>query len=156
MMNTYVQQSAISVSRRSHWRPNEICQADGDRSRLAEVDAALEAWARWGRSLLQSIGWPSWTLMARIMAEGFQGAAQKACREFEVDEAMELMERAVLRLPEKERFAIIRHYTHYEPVEVSARYCSVHTTTFRTLLHRARRSIRDFLDGACVATKTPV
>lgn len=127
---------------------------------MQAVDAALEAWARWGRSLLQSIGWPARTLMARIMDEGFTGAAQKGSRSFEMaDEAMELVERAVLRLPDRERLVVIKHYTYSQPVEVSARYCHMHPATFRSYLHRARRSVRDYLDGvriSSVATKTRV
>lgn len=138
-------QSASPRPRRSHWRPEEECRAHRDA--MSEVDAALEAWARWGRGLLQSMGWPAWTLMARIMEEGFQGAAQKGSRAFEVDEAMEMIERAVLRLPERERLVVIKHYTYWQPVEISARYCHMHPATFRGHLHRARRSIRDYLDG---------
>ena len=155
--------SAYPMSpRRVRWRPAKPCEDQEhqeQREAMQEVDAALEAWARWGRSLLQSIGWPSWTVLARVMEQGFQGAAQGGGRAFEVDEAMELIERAVLRLPEKERLVVIKHYTYWEPIEVSARYCHMHPATFRRCLHQARRSIRDFLEGVrrtCVRTKTRV
>ena len=161
MTITVYQEPMRNLRRRGHWRPAEECRADrAQREAMQEVDAALEAWARWGRSLLQSMGWPGRTLLARIMEEGFQGAAQKGSRSVEViDEAMEIVERAVLRLPDKERLVVIKHYTYSQPVEVSARYCHMHPTTFRSYLHRARRSIRDYLDGvrrSSVATKSRV
>lgn len=111
----------------------------------AEVDAILEAWARWGRSLLAGIGWPVWTLLARVMEQGFTGAAQKGAHVFEVDEAMEMVEQAVLRLSEIERRVITKHYLFWQPPEVSARYCGVSYAHFRVILNRARRSVRDYL-----------
>ncbi len=163
-MNTAFQQSAFAVAprRTSHARPLTPCLAERDpviRERMVEVDAALEAWARWGRRILQDIGWPAVTLLARVMEGGIVGAAQKGSRVFEVDDAMELVERAVLRLPERERLVVVKHYTYSQPVEVSARYCHMHPSTFRSILHRARRSIRDYLDGARatgIATKTRI
>jgi DNA-directed RNA polymerase specialized sigma24 family protein len=110
-----------------------------------EVDAILEAWARWGRSLLAGIGWPVWTLLARVMEQGFTGAAQRGAHVFEVDEAMEMVERAVLRLSEIERRVIVKHYLFWQPPEVSARYVGVSYAHFRVILNRARRSVRDYL-----------
>lgn len=147
-VNGSAQRSTLLVVPRRHWRPPVECSSDRvNREALQEVDALLEAWARWGRSLLDGIGWPRVTLLARIMEEGFQGAAQKGSRVIEIDETMEVIERAVLRLPEKERLVVIKHYTYWQPLEVSARYCHMSYSTFRSCLHRARRSIRDYLDG---------
>lgn len=115
---------------------------------FADVDTALEAWARWGRSVLAGIGWPAWTLLARVIAQGFTGAAQKGCRVYEVDEAMELVERAVLRLSDIERRVICKHYLYWQSPEVSAQYCHMSYGYFRVVLNRARRRVRDYLDGA--------
>ena len=95
--------------------------------------------------MLAGIGWPVWTLLARVMEQGFTGAAQKGAHVFEVDEAMELVERAVLRLSDIERRVITKHYLFWQPPEVSARYCGVSYAHFRVILNRARRSVRDYL-----------
>lgn len=116
-----------------------------------ETDAALEAWARWGHSVLAGIGWPARTLLARIMDQGIRGAAQSGCRLVEADEMMELVERAVLRLTPKERETICRHYFYWQPPEVSARYCGMNPNYFGVVLHRARRRVRDYLEGARAA-----
>jgi DNA-directed RNA polymerase specialized sigma24 family protein len=113
-----------------------------------ETDAALEAWARWGRSVLAGIGWPAWTLLARIIEQGFTGAAQSGNRILEVDEFMELVEAAVLRLSPAERRVLVKHYCFWQSPEVSAEYLGMSCGNFRIVLHRARRSVRDFLEGA--------
>lgn len=128
--------SACATSRRQH--------APG----FEETDAALEAWARWGHSVLAGIGWPARTLLARIIEQGIRGAAQEGCRLVEADDAMEMVERAVLRLTEKERETICRHYFYWQPPEVSARYCGMSANYFAVVLHRARRRVRDYLEGA--------
>jgi hypothetical protein len=115
---------------------------------LEDVDAALEAWARWGRSGLSGIGWSSWTLLARVIEQGFTGAAQKGGCVFEVDEAMELVERAVLRLAEIERRVICEYYLRWQPPEITAQRCHMSYGHFRVVLNRARRRIRDYLEGA--------
>lgn len=117
-------------------------------SGFEETDAALEAWARWGHSVLAGIGWPARTLLARIIEQGIRGAAQEGCRLVEADETMEMVERAVLRLTEKERQVICRHYFYWQPPEVSARYCGMSANHFGVVLHSARRRVRDYLEGA--------
>lgn len=112
---------------------------------FGEADAALEAWARWGRSVLSGIGWPQWTLLARVIAQGFTGAAQKGGRCFEVDEAMEWVERAVLRLTARERQVVCKHYLFWQPPEVSAQNLGMSYGHFRVVLNRARRRIGDYL-----------
>lgn len=112
---------------------------------LAEVDAALEAWARWGRGTVN--GWPMRTLLARVIEQGFTGAAQQGAP-VEMSEAVQLVEKAVLRLREIERKVIVKHYVNWQAVEVSARSLGMSPGRFRTVLHRARRSVRDYMDGA--------
>lgn len=116
-------------------------QSDG----FDDVDAALEAWARWGRSVLAGIGWPQWTLLARVIEQGFTGAAQKGGRDFEVDEAMEWVERAVLRLADIEKRVVCKHYLYWQSPEISAKNLSMSYGHFRVVLNRARRRIRDYL-----------
>lgn len=137
-------------------RSTPVATGKPDSDGLGEVDAALEAWARWGRSGLSGIGWPAWTLLARVIAQGFTGAAQHGGRSFEIDEAMEMVERAVLRLTEIERKAVCKHYLYSQSHEVSADYCRITYGHFRVVLNRARRRIRDYLEGAraiCVSNK---
>jgi DNA-directed RNA polymerase specialized sigma24 family protein len=97
---------------------------------------------------LAGIGWPARTLLARVIEQGIRGAAQEGCRLVEADEMMEMVERAVLRLAEKERETICRHYFYWQPPEVSARYCGMSPNYFGVVLHRARRRVRDYLEGA--------
>lgn len=118
---------------------------------MALTDAALEAWARWARTALAGLCWPSWTLLARVIEMGVIGAAHRhgiGRSAFEVDEVCEIVEKAVLRLKEIERKVLVRHYLHWEPVSVSAKALHMSPGRFRTVLHRARRSVRDYLDGA--------
>lgn len=141
---------------RNYSRSTPVATSNSDNDGFGEVDAALEAWARWGRSGLSGIGWPAWTLLARVIAQGFTGAAQHGGRSFEIDEAMELVERAVLRLTEIERKAVCKHYMYSQSHEVSADYCRITYGHFRVVLNRARRRVRDYLDGArhiCVSNK---
>lgn len=128
-------------------RPTDPCGSRCDVLGFAETDAALEAWARWGQSVLSGIGWPARTLLARIIEQGIRGAAQEGARLVEADEAMETVERAVLRLTPKERETICRHYFYWQPPEVSARYCGMSANYFGVVLHRARRRVRDYLEG---------
>lgn len=117
---------------------------------LREVDVALEAWARWARSALAGLGWPPWTLAARVIEFGVLGAAVQygSARALEVDELCELVESAVMRLKEIERKVVVYHYFNWQPVEASARYCHMMPGRFRVILHRARKSVADYLDGA--------
>lgn len=118
---------------------------------MGEVDVALEAWARWARSALSGMGWPPMTLLARVIAHGVTGAASRSAMALEADELCELVERGIMRLKEIERTVLVRHYLHWEPIEVASRHCHMSAGRFRTVLHRARRSVRDFMDGAKIA-----
>lgn len=123
----------------------------GDRGRplqdgLAWVDLALEEWAKWGKQGLDGLGWPTATLLARVAEMGFTGAAQRGAP-MECGEGVDATERAVLRLKAIERKVIIKHYLHWQPVEASARACHMTPGRFRTVLHRARRSVGDYMEG---------
>lgn len=61
---------------------------------------------------------------------------------------MELVERSVLRLSETEKRVVCQHYLHWQPPEVNAQHCHMSYGHFRVVLNRARRRIRDYLDGA--------
>ena len=116
----------------------------------AEIDAALEAWARWARSALAGLGWPAMTLAARVIEFVVMGAASRSApsaHPVEVDQLCELVERAVMRLKETERRVIVAHYLTWSPVEAAARRCHMSPGRFRTVLHAARRSVGDYLGG---------
>lgn len=117
----------------------------GKTREFAHVDALLEQWAKWGKEG-SGLGWPPITLLGKVMTQGFAGAAQPGPVP-EMSEAVQIAERAVLRLKEIERRVVIKHYVYWQPVEVSARYCHMSSGRFRALLHRSRRQIADFVDG---------
>lgn len=110
---------------------------------LEYVDSALEAWARWGRET-SALGWPSWTILAKVAVQGFTGAAQRGPTP-EMGIAIEAVERAVLRLKAIERKVVVKHYISWEPVEVSARRCHMSPNRFRVVLYRSKRKVADYL-----------
>lgn len=121
---------------------------------LSDADAALEHWAAWAKSALSSMGWPPRTLLARIIECGVLGAAQRGSGvllvvggRIEYDELCAWVEAAVMRLTLAERNVIVRAYMHYETPETSARELEMTPSNFRQILYRARRSVRDYLDG---------
>lgn len=121
---------------------------------LSDADAALEHWAAWAKSALSSIGWPPRTLLARIIECGVLGAAQRGSGTLlvvggmiEYDELCAWVEAAVMRLTLTERNVVVRVYMHFESPEISARELGMSASNFRQVLYRARRSVRDYLDG---------
>lgn len=121
---------------------------------LSDADAALEHWAAWAKSALSGVGWPPRTLLARIIECGVLGAAQRSSGSLlvvgsmiEYDELCAWVEAAVMRLTLAERNVVVRAYMHYESPEASARELGMTAANFRQVLYRARRSVRDYLDG---------
>lgn len=100
----------------------------------------LEEWARWAREGAAQMGWPRATLLARVMEQGFSGAAQPGPTP-EMPEEVLRVERAVLALKDIERKVVRKHYLYWQPVEVSARHCHMSANRFRVLLHRARTQV---------------
>lgn len=128
--------------------------SDQPEAELADADSALEHWAAWAKSALSSMGWPPRTLLARVIEYGVLGAAQRGSGTLlvvggmvEYDELCAWVEAAVMRLTLTERNVIVRAYMHYETPETSARELSMSPSNFRQILYRARRSVRDYLDG---------
>lgn len=118
-----------------------------------EVDVAMEAWVRWARNVFP--GWPNVSLLGRIIKYGVRGAAQLSGIQIEeVDELCELVDRALMRLTERERECIIEHYRRWETYEVSAKRIGISQESFRNAIHRARRRISDFLEGHRLALQT--
>lgn len=141
---------------------NKESLSDQPEPELADADSALEHWAAWARSALSSMGWPPRTMLARIIEYGVLGAAQRGSGVLlvvgcmvEYDELCAWVEAAVMRLTLAERNVIVRAYMHYETPETSARELSMTPSNFRQVLYRARRSVRDYLDGR-KAAKTVV
>lgn len=126
---------------------------------MADVHAALEQWASWVKSALAGIGWPEKTLLARVIEYGALGAAQQYHGSLvlvgtmvEYDEMCAWVEAAIMRLPMEERNVIVRVYLHWEPAERSARQLGISANCLYTRLHRARRSVKDYLDGRKATT----
>lgn len=129
---------------------------------LSDTDAALEHWAAWAKSALSGMGWPEKTLLARVIEYGVLGAAQRGSGTLlvvgtlvEYDELCAWVEASVMRLSLMERNVIVCTFMHYETPESSARRLGVSPSNFRQILYRARRSVRDYLDGrkAAAASK---
>lgn len=114
-----------------------------------EVDAALEAWARWGKRALAEVGWPSENILTRVIRLGLYAAAhQTGVRALEIDAACEAVDRALLRLQVDERSVVVRQYWYHETLEVTARELDMGYQRARNLFVRGRRSVADYLDGA--------
>ena len=118
---------------------------------VAEADVALEAWARWGRMALS--GFPASTVLARVIEFGILGAAARlgVTTAVEVDQLCEMVERIVMKLEEIDRLVIILHYLRWQPIDVSAKQCSMEPTTFRKRLSNARREVGHRLEGIKIA-----
>jgi DNA-directed RNA polymerase specialized sigma24 family protein len=114
------------------------------------VHAALEMWARWSRSALAAIGWPSSSIIARMIEYGPMGASQSAAgmRIVEADELCELIDRAVGRLDETEYEVIVRTYLAHDAAQVTAKKCELTYQYYRQVLSRARQRVGDYLAGA--------
>lgn len=133
--------------------PEALRQQQAD-SELSDAHAALEHWVAWAKSALSGMGWPEKTLLARVIEYGVLGAAQKGSGTLLVvgsmvpyDELCAWVEAAVMRLTLMERNVIARAYFHYETPEISARHLEITAANFSQILYRARRSVRDYLDG---------
>jgi hypothetical protein len=119
-----------------------------------DVDAALERWARWVMGCLSATGWPAKTLLARVIeygalgaAQGYHGSLVLVGSVVEDDEACAWVEAAIMRLPVEERIVITHVYLSWEPAEASAKDLKITRGTFDSRLSRARRSVKDYLDG---------
>lgn len=121
---------------------------------MADAHTALEQWAKWVRDALSGVGWPERTLLARLIEYGAIGCAQQQGGRLLIcgsilphDELCEWVEAAIMRLSLDERNVIVRVYLHWETDEVSARELGINVGCLRVRLSRARRSVRDYLDG---------
>lgn len=113
-----------------------------------DVDVALEAWARWAKSALTGLGWPSVSLIAKAIKYGISGAAQSGgSRVLEIDTTCEHVDRAIMRLDDVEREVILRTYMENHAAQVTAQRCGLTYQYYRNVLSRARRRVGDYLDG---------
>jgi hypothetical protein len=119
----------------------------------AEADVALEVWARWAKRVLGGLGWPAWTLVARVIEFGVSGAASRngLSSHLEADQLCEMVEKIIMKLKEIDRSVLVIQYLRWQPIEVSAQQCSMSPGRFRTVLHRARRDVGHRLDGIKIA-----
>jgi predicted DNA-binding protein (UPF0251 family) len=119
-----------------------------------DVNAALERWARWVHDSLAGVGWPDKTLLARVIEYGALGAAQGHYGSLiivgtvvEYDEVCAWVEVALMRLPNEEREVVTHAYLRRGSAEVHAKELGITRGTFDSRLSRARRSVKDYLDG---------
>jgi hypothetical protein len=111
----------------------------------AYVDSLIEQWARWGKNGIPG-AWAPITVLGKVIEQGFTGAAQPGPVP-EMGEGIAAVEKAVLSLRPIERKVVVTHYTHWQPKEISARYCRMSQGQFDRLLYRSRRRIADFVSG---------
>ena len=115
----------------------------------SEVHAALEAWARWAKTVLAALGFPSISIIGRVVEMGILGAASSGgVHLVEIDQTCELVDRAILRLDSTEREVIARTYLFNDAAQVTAHKCGLTYQYYRLVLHRSRKRIGDFLEGA--------
>jgi DNA-directed RNA polymerase specialized sigma24 family protein len=83
-------------------------------------------------------------MLAKVAEQGFTGAAQRGPVP-EMGNQVEVVELAVLKLKPLERKVVIKHYIHWEPIEVSARRCRMSPNRFRTVLNRAKGLVAEWI-----------
>jgi len=118
-----------------------------------EADVALEAWARWAKQVLGNLGWPPWTLIAKVIEFGVYGAAARGgmSSQHDSDQFCECVEKIVMQLRQEDREVIVMQYMRWQPIEVSSKLCGMSPGRFRTVLHRARREVGHRLEGIKIA-----
>jgi DNA-directed RNA polymerase specialized sigma24 family protein len=112
--------------------------------------AALEMWARWSRTVLAAIGWPSSSVIARMIEYGPMGVSQSMGmpRIVERDDLCERIDQAVGRLDETEYEVVVRTYLENHAAQVTAQKCGLTYQYYRQVLSRSRQRVGDFLAGA--------
>lgn len=117
------------------------------------LDAMLSKWGRAVHYLLfGDAGWPSRTMLGKIMEEGFTGAAAQNLvhhyPEVLTGEALEVS-RAIKRLPSEEmRTVIFAHYVLTRvPVKAKAAKLGIERSTYYDRLKSAHLSLSIRLDG---------
>lgn len=118
-----------------------------------DVNSALERWARWVIGSLSG-AWPPKTLLARVIEYGALGAAQNHYGSLvivgsviEHDELCACVEAALIRLAKEERDVVMRSYLSWDTPEVIAKELGISRGTYDSRLSRARRSVKDYLEG---------
>ena len=134
-------------------KPLKAMPRDKGESEGIDVNAALERWARWVIGSLSG-AWPQKTLLARVIEYGALGAAQyhygSLCivgSVIEHDELCACVEAALIRLAKEEREVVVQSYLSWDPPEAIARELGISRGTYDSRLSRARRSVKDYLDG---------
>ena len=110
---------------------------------------ALETWASHVKRGLSGLGYSPISILGRLIAEGFVGAAHQDGHI--VDDWPEIVittERAVMNLPTAERAVVFAEYLHWAPVEARARSCHMSLSRYNRLLHQVRRSVGDYLEAS--------
>jgi DNA-directed RNA polymerase specialized sigma24 family protein len=105
----------------------------------------LEAWAAWANEKLRA--YPAQTIIARVMAEGLQGACIGS--DFaEMPEAVAITDAAVSKLRDIERRCIVEYYLRWEPKELIAARLNMPWERLKRLLRDARIRIQSFIASA--------
>lgn len=120
----------------------------------AEIDALIEAWAKFERAggSRLPVGGTISILAAMIEAKQL-GIFSRGTNwlEPEMPAAVALVDAAVARLERPERKAFRQFYTAYASAEDKARRCRCDVSTFYRRVKRARRIVGDFVKTRLIA-----
>lgn len=113
------------------------------------VHIRLEEWAKWAQSGLESISWPSVTLLGRMEEQGPTGASQQGSPPITIPDEIAQVDTAVARLEPIDKGVIRAYYLSWAPPETLWMGCIGVRSAFgfRVILKRARWRIGEFIGG---------
>lgn len=104
------------------------------------ADERLSEWSRWARDYADRHAWPAWTLLARMISQGF-GAGQPGRPPIAMTDDVADVDRIVARLPDMLRKTLIVAYMTSDPAEVKARRLRMSRPSFYRKLRKAQRQV---------------
>jgi hypothetical protein len=114
---------------------------------LAVVDLQLANWGRWAKQY-EAGGWPSLTLLGRLMKEGPTGAAHGTRPPIAMPEDIARVDTGVARLAPILRRVVYVQYVEaaHLPRELKARKCGMRESRYSKKLESARYAMAALLD----------
>lgn len=116
-------------------------------NQLSRVHALLTEWGEWSRGGRPHLWYPSRNPIHRMMVEGINGAGTRSSKigADEPNEDIKEMERAVLGLPESDRWIVDQIYLMRTPVVVFARIVRLPVDEIHIQLNALYRRLADRL-----------
>ncbi len=104
-----------------------------------EADALLNRWGIWSRDY-HRIGWPSTSILSRIMVEGTGGAAhQNICQDIPMPDDVAQAERVIRRMDYNMRRVTKCRYLWKLTDNDGAKRCRCGKTSYRERVEKAQR-----------------